>query len=100
MAYVSGAGTVPGAVADMVASAVNMNLGGWRLGPSATEVELALIRWFNRLFGFPPGAGGLLTSGGAMANFVALKIARDAKAWLGRAEPGGGRRAAMTLYAV
>jgi glutamate/tyrosine decarboxylase-like PLP-dependent enzyme len=99
MAYVSGAGTVPGAVADMVASAVNMNLGGWRLGPSATEVELALIRWFNRLFGFPTGAGGLLTSGGAMANFVALKIARDAKAGWDVRNRGVAAGPPMTLYA-
>src|SRR5438128_9500837 len=31
MAYISGAGTVPGAVADMLASGGNMNVGGWRL---------------------------------------------------------------------
>src|SRR5438046_2844118 len=29
MAYVSGTGTVPGAVADMIAAGVNMNVGGW-----------------------------------------------------------------------
>jgi glutamate/tyrosine decarboxylase-like PLP-dependent enzyme len=99
MAYVSGAGTVPGAVADMVASAVNMNLGGWRLAPSGTEVELALIRWFNRLFGFPDGAGGLLTSGGALANFVALKIARDAKAPWDVRNTGLAGGPPMTVYA-
>jgi aromatic-L-amino-acid/L-tryptophan decarboxylase len=80
MGYITGAGTVPGAVADMVASAVNMNLGSWRLSPAATEVELALVRWFAAAFGLPESAGGLMVSGGAMANFVALKMARDAGA--------------------
>src|SRR5919106_391534 len=79
MAYISGAGTVPGAPADLLAAGLNMNAGGWRLGPSATEIELALVRWFADQFGLPVSAGGLVVSGGAMANFVALKTARDAK---------------------
>ena len=87
-AYVSGAGTVPGAAADLLASGINMNAGGWRLSPSATEIELALTRWFaHDMFGMPEGAGGALTSGGAMANLIALKVARDARAgWDIRAE--------------
>jgi len=87
-AYVSGAGTVPGAAADLLASGINMNPGGWRLGPSATEIEMALTRWFAcEMFGMPRGSGGALTSGGAMANMIALKIARDARAgWDVRAE--------------
>jgi aromatic-L-amino-acid decarboxylase len=81
MAYVSGTGTVPGAPADLLAAGLNMNVGGWRLSPAATEIELALIHWFAEQFGFDPGtAAGVLTSGGAMANFIALKAARDAKA--------------------
>ncbi|MGH2556472.1 MAG: pyridoxal-dependent decarboxylase, partial [Actinomycetota bacterium] len=79
MAYISGAGTVPGAPADLLAAGLNMNAGGWRLAPSATEIELALVRWFAEQFGLPPSAGGLIVSGGAMANFVALKAARDRK---------------------
>jgi glutamate/tyrosine decarboxylase-like PLP-dependent enzyme len=87
MAYISGTGTVPGAVADLLASGLNMNLGGWRLSPSGTEIELHLIRWFAQQFGLPETAGGLLTSGGAMANFIALKTARDRQAgWNIRAE--------------
>jgi aromatic-L-amino-acid decarboxylase len=79
MAYISGAGTVPGAPADLLAAGLNMNAGGWRLAPSATEIELGLVRWFSEQFGLPASAGGLIVSGGAMANFVALKAARDAK---------------------
>jgi glutamate/tyrosine decarboxylase-like PLP-dependent enzyme len=81
MGFITGAGTVPGAAADLLASGLNMNAGGWGLGPSATEIELHLCRWFAReLFGLPETAGGELTSGGAMANFVALKVARDRRA--------------------
>jgi len=77
MAYIMGSGTVPGAAADLVAAAINENLGAWRASPAATEIELHLTRWFASRFGLPDGAGGLFTSGGAMAGFVGLKVARD-----------------------
>ena len=81
MAYVSGAGTVPGSAADLLASGLNMNPGGWLLGPAATEIELHLCRWFARdVFGMGPAAGGELTSGGAMATMIGLKVARDHRA--------------------
>jgi aromatic-L-amino-acid decarboxylase len=87
MAYVSGAGTVPGAAADLLAAGLNANLGGWRLSPAASEIEHHLMRWFADRFGLPPGSGGILVSGGAMAAFVGLKLARDRKAgWDVRAE--------------
>lgn len=77
LAYISGSGTPPGAIADLVAAAINQNVGGWRLGPGATELELHLTRWFAQMFDLPEAAGGLVLSGGSMANFVGLKVARD-----------------------
>jgi aromatic-L-amino-acid decarboxylase len=77
LAYVSGSGTVPGAAADLLASGLNMNAGGWFLAPSASEIERHLTATFSRWFGMPSEAGGILVSGGAVANFVALKVARD-----------------------
>src|SRR5437588_2322642 len=83
MAYVSGAGTVPGAAAELLAAGINPNLGGFQLSPAATEIELHLMRWFARQFGLTAeAAGGLMVSGGAMATFVALKAARDHQAGL------------------
>src|SRR5918996_708794 len=83
LAYIVGGGTVPGAIADLVAAGINQNLGGWRLSPGATEIELHLVRFFADRFGLPPEAGGLLVSGGSIANFVGLKAARDAKGGVG-----------------
>jgi glutamate/tyrosine decarboxylase-like PLP-dependent enzyme len=98
MAYVSGAGTVPGVAADLLAAAVNMNVGGWMLSPSATEIELHLTRTLASWFGLPDTAGGLIVSGGAMANFVALKAARDHRAgWDVRTE-GVAAGPPLTLY--
>ncbi len=96
LAYVSGAGTVPGAAADLLASGLNPNSGGWTLSPAATELELHLMRWLAERFGLPEGSGGLMTSGGATSNLTALKVARDS---LGggdiRREGIGGRQLAV-----
>jgi aromatic-L-amino-acid/L-tryptophan decarboxylase len=77
LAYISGGGTVPGAIADLLASGVNPNVGGWVLSPAATEIELQLMRWLTAQFGLPDGSGGQLVPGGSLANLTALKIARD-----------------------
>ena len=101
MAYVSGPGTIPGAAADLLAAGLNMNAGGWLLSPSASEIERHLTATFARWFGMQPEAGGILVSGGAMANFVGLKVARDRHAgWDVRSEGVAGHpRLAIYLSA-
>lgn len=79
-AYISGAGTVPGAAADLLAAGLNPNVGGWVLSPGASELELHLMRWLAARFDMPEGSGGLMTTGGALSNLTALKAARDAMA--------------------
>ena len=66
-----------GILAEFLASALNQNLGAYSIGPSATTIELRVIRWLNDLIGYDENAGGNLTSGGMTANFIGLKLARD-----------------------
>ena len=66
-----------GILGDLLASALNQNLGAYSIGPSATAMELRVIRWLNDLIGYDDKAGGNLTSGGMTANFIGLKLARD-----------------------
>src|SRR4051812_13189411 len=99
MAYITGSGTVPGAAADLLAAALNQNVGGWRLSPGATEIELHLGRWFASRLGLPATAGGYVTSGGAMATFVALKAARDTRCGWSIRELGSRAGPALTMYA-
>ncbi|MEO6447025.1 MAG: pyridoxal-dependent decarboxylase [Gemmatimonadaceae bacterium] len=99
MAYITGAGTVPGAAADLLAAAINQNVGAWRLSPAATEIELHLGRWFASRLGMPEGAGGYTTSGGAMAALIALKAARDARAGWSIRELGARAGPSLTFYA-
>jgi glutamate/tyrosine decarboxylase-like PLP-dependent enzyme len=74
-AYVNGCGTLAGVLADALAAATATNSGAWRQGPAASEIERQTIRWIARFVGYPETAGGVLVSGGTMANFTALTTA-------------------------
>ena len=67
-----------GILGDFIASALNANVGAWMLSPAATEVESQAVRWIAELVGYPPDCGGLLVSGGNMANIVCFLAARAA----------------------
>jgi aromatic-L-amino-acid/L-tryptophan decarboxylase len=69
-----------GIFGDFLAAALNANVGAWTLSPAATEVESQTVRWIAELIGYPVNCGGLLVSGGNMANFIGFLAARTAKA--------------------
>jgi glutamate/tyrosine decarboxylase-like PLP-dependent enzyme len=77
---------------------MNCNVGDF--DDAASLVEDQVLGWLKELMGFPATAGGLLVSGGSMANFVGLTAARDARP--GVDLPRQGLRAAprpLTAYA-
>lgn len=76
--YITAPPTPVGILGDFLASALNANVGGWLLGPAASEVEAQTVRWIAELIGYPPACGGLLVSGGNMANLVCFLAARAA----------------------
>ena len=78
--YINASATPIGALADFLAAAVNPNVGGWILAPIASEIERQTVRWIAELIGYAHDCGGLLVSGGNMANFVPFLVARRAKA--------------------
>jgi aromatic-L-amino-acid decarboxylase len=65
------------AFAELPAAFLNQSVDAWKAGPAATHLEARLIRWMNDLIGFGPEAFGVFTSGGGIANTIALKMARD-----------------------
>jgi aromatic-L-amino-acid decarboxylase len=99
--YITSSAAPIGALADLLAAAVNPNVGAWVLSPLATEIEAQTIAWIAELLGYPSSCGGLLVSGGNMANVVGLLAARNARLpWDVRA--GGmhtGDRRAVRIYA-
>ena len=78
--YITSSPAPIGMLGDFLAAAVNQNVGAWKLSPLATEIESQAVRWIAELIGFPNDCGGLLVSGGNMANFVCFVAARAASA--------------------
>jgi aromatic-L-amino-acid decarboxylase len=83
--YVASPAAPAGAYATLLASALNSNVTSWRSAPSATAVEKTVVRWLAEMIGFSgvgvnETCGGLLTSGGSMANLNALFVAHRSKA--------------------
>lgn len=78
--YIASPSTPAGAFADLIASALNVNVTAWRSAPGATELERMVVRWLGSMIGYSDKAQGLLTSGGSMANLIAMFIAHRAKA--------------------
>ena len=77
--YITSSPSPIGILGDLMASAVNSNCGAYVLSPAATEIEKQTIRWLGEWIGYPAG-GGIMVSGGNMANFVGFLAARKAKA--------------------
>ncbi len=80
MGYITSSAAPLGALADLLAAAVNPNVGAQILSPMATEIEKQTVKWLAEFIGVAPDYGGILVSGGNMANFTAFLAARTAKA--------------------
>lgn len=80
LGYITSSPTPVGALADLLAATVNPNVGANILSPMATEIEKQTVKWLAEFIGISPNCGGLLVSGGNMANFTAFLAARTAKA--------------------
>jgi aromatic-L-amino-acid decarboxylase len=97
--YITSSAAPIGMLADLLAAAVNANVGARKLAPMATEIECQVIRWLAQFIGYPDDCGGLLLSGGNMANLTCFLAARAAQAGWDVRKQGlaGGRR--LCVYA-
>lgn len=75
--YIPGGGIYLSAIGDFLADITNEYAGMYYGGPGAVTIENELINWMKNVFGFPETAVGNLTSGGSIANLIALTAARD-----------------------
>lgn len=80
MGYITSSPAPIGMFGDFIAAAINANVGAHILSPMATEIERQTIKWLASFIGVSENYGGILVSGGNMANFTAFLAARTVKA--------------------
>ena len=62
---------------DLMAAAANNNMLSQEMAPTFTRLEQQVTRGLARRFGLGPKSGGVMTSGGSLANLHALAVARN-----------------------
>lgn len=97
--YITSSPAPIGALADLLSAVVNPNVGANILSPMATAIEKQTVKWLAEFIGISSNCGGILVSGGNMANFTAFLAARTAKAPKSLKEDGlANTQAEMVLY--
>ena len=79
LGYIPGGGIYPSALGDYLAAVSNRYAGVFFASPGAVRMENLLVRWMADVIGYPPEAGGDLSSGGSIANLTAIVAAREAR---------------------
>ena len=79
LGYITSSAAPIGALADLLAAAVNPNVGAYILSPVATTIEKQVVKWLAEFISVPACFDGILVSGGNMANFTAFFAAINAK---------------------
>ncbi|CAM3304477.1 aminotransferase class V-fold PLP-dependent enzyme [Kibdelosporangium persicum] len=75
MAHVPSGGLFQAAVGEFISRTLNRFPGAWAASPGFTQIESNVIRWFCAMLGYGTGSFGYLTTGGSIANFMALRCA-------------------------
>jgi aromatic-L-amino-acid/L-tryptophan decarboxylase len=78
LAYIPSCPTFPAVLGDWIATGFNFFAGVWPVAAGLNALELQVLDWFRTWVGMPPGASGLLTSGGSAATLTAVVAARHA----------------------
>lgn len=87
LGYITSSPAPLGVLADLLAATINQNCGLRDLSPAANEIELQTIDWLAELIGYPRPCGGIMVSGGNVANMLGFFAARKARlSWPVRSE--------------
>jgi aromatic-L-amino-acid decarboxylase len=79
MAFIPGEGTWPGALGDLIASALNIDTCWWLGASGPSALEIVVLDWLRQWTGYPERAAGVLVSGGSASNLTALACAREVR---------------------
>ena len=79
LGYIPGGGVITGAIGDYLAALTDLYAGIYFASPGAVRIENSMVEWMAQVFNMPSTTTGTLTSGGSLANLIALVCARDAR---------------------
>lgn len=74
--YITGGGNHASIVAELLRVSLNQNNLKWHSAPANSEIEKIVIKWICQFINYPEDAGGVLVSGGSVANFLNLAVMR------------------------
>jgi len=96
--YITGGGNQVAVLAEMIKASLNQNNLKWHSSPVSTEMERLVMRWVAEFIGYPTGSAGVLLSGGSVANFNCLAVARKIKSPVDVATEGMYGSPPQTVY--
>lgn len=96
--YITGGGNQAAVLAEMIKAALNQNNLKWHSSPASTELEKLVMRWVAEFIGYPTSSAGVLLSGGSVANFNCMAVARKIKSPVNVAEQGLYNSPPQTVY--
>src|SRR5947209_490269 len=76
-AFIPASSTFPGALGDLISSALDIDAGSWSSAAGPSHLELVVLDWFKQWIGYPTDAQGVLVSGGSAATITAMACARE-----------------------
>lgn len=77
MGHMDSIPTLISCLGDFISSSLNNNMLSLEMSPVFSKVEAQLLKTIARMFGYDDKSGGVMTSGGSLANLHALTVARN-----------------------
>ncbi len=99
-AYFSISSSIPGILAELLISALDVNAMLWKTSPAATELEELVMDWLRQLLGMGEGWFGLINDTASISTLLALAAAREAKPELAIRARGMAGRADLPVLRI
>lgn len=99
-AYFAISSSIPGILAELLISALDVNAMLWKTSPAATELEELTMDWLRQLLGLGDGWFGLINDTASISTMLALAAAREAKPELAIRARGMAGRADLPVLRI
>lgn len=77
MGHMDSIPTLISCLSEFVTTALNNNMLSFEMSPVFSKMEVQVLQQLTQMFGLGRNAGGVITSGGSLANLQALAVARN-----------------------